>query len=237
MHNNNRQSAILQLEHISKVYKRPGENIKVLKDVQLEIKPQQSVAIIGQSGSGKSTLLHIAGVLDFPTSGTVKVNGKPVAHIADKAKAHIRNKYFGFVYQYHHLLREFTALENVLMPLTIAGKGDDALHVNRARELLAKVGLENREKHFPGELSGGEQQRVAIARALIHEPQLMLADEPTGNLDPETAQGVSDMLFNLVKDSSLSILLVTHNRELAKRCDAQYEMKSGVLSKKSPLIG
>lgn len=237
MPNQQNSLPILQLEHISKVYKRPGENLKVLKDVQLNIKPQQSVAIIGHSGSGKSTLLHIAGVLDSPTSGTVKVNGKPVAHITDKAKAQIRNKYFGFVYQYHHLLREFTALENVLMPLTIAGKGDNALHINRARDLLAHVGLEKREKHLPGELSGGEQQRVAIARALIHKPQLLLADEPTGNLDPETAQGVSQMLFDLVKSSHLSVLLVTHNRELAKQCDAQYEMKSGVLSKKLPLIG
>ncbi|TKW60469.1 MAG: ABC transporter ATP-binding protein [Blastochloris viridis] len=220
--------SVLELKGISRWYGEGVGKVDVLKGVNLAIPAGKSVAIVGPSGSGKSTLLHVAGLLDRPDAGEVLVGGMDVAKLNDDNVAGIRNASCGFVYQFHHLLREFTALENVFLPMTIGGKKPD---MARGETLLKAVGLGHRMGHYPSQMSGGEQQRVAIARALMNQPKLLLADEPTGNLDPHTADEVVDMLFGLIADEGMSALIVTHNMELAGKCDLVYRMDEGHLAK------
>ncbi len=203
--------------------------VRVLNGTNLTLNAGEAVAIIGPSGSGKSTLLHVAGLLDAPNGGQVRINGTAITATTDDARAALRNQQCGFIYQFHHLLREFTALENVLMPNQIGGKLNAAEATTRAQELLSSVGLAKRISHFPHQLSGGEQQRVAIARALMNRPALLLADEPTGNLDPHTAEEVTELLFNLISKEQMAALIVTHNPTLAARCHRVLHMHEGVL--------
>ncbi|MFO0500397.1 MAG: ABC transporter ATP-binding protein [Pseudomonadota bacterium] len=218
----------LPLLHLENITRRYGE-VEVLNGASLTLQAGEAVAIVGPSGSGKSTLLQVAGLLDPPDSGTVTVQGKNLALLRDDARAALRNAACGFVYQFHHLLREFTALENVLMPAVIAGKVTPTQR-KRAEGLLKTVGLTHRMQHLPSQLSGGEQQRVAIARALMNKPKLLLADEPTGNLDPQTAAEVTDALFTLIDQEGMAALIVTHNPTLAARCHHSYTMQGGVLA-------
>jgi lipoprotein-releasing system ATP-binding protein len=205
-----------------------GSELHVLRGVMLQVQPGEAVAIVGASGTGKSTLLHLLGALDRPTSGEVRLSGTPVAGRSPLDLARTRNRFVGFVFQFHHLLREFTALENVMMPRLIRGSdGTDAR--SRASEILTSVGLEGRLHHKPWQLSGGEQQRVAVARALSNEPVVLLADEPSGNLDTRTSEGLHDLLFGLREERELSLVLVTHNEELAARADRILHLEEGVL--------
>jgi lipoprotein-releasing system ATP-binding protein len=205
-----------------------GSELRVLQGVDLRVEPGETVAVVGASGAGKSTLLHLLGALDRPTSGEVLVGGEPLSHMDDTVVAGVRNRHIGFVFQFHHLLREFTALENTMMPCLIAGwTRDDA--AARAGEILAAVGLGDRLQHKPWQLSGGEQQRVAVARALANEPLILLADEPSGNLDEHTSERLHDLLFEIQKRREFSMVLVTHNRELAARADRILLLKDGRL--------
>lgn len=222
-------SNILKVENLYKTFKTNSENLTILDGVNLEINEGERIAIIGQSGSGKSTFLQIAGLLETPTSGNIFIEGASVNNMKDSEKTEVRANTFGFVYQNNHLLREFTALENVLIPANIQGKLTSE-HKQRATHLLELVGLKERVNHFPSEMSGGEQQRVAIARALMNKPKLLLADEPTGNLDPSTAAEVAHLFDVLVKEEGMALLLVTHNETLAKSMDKTFHMKDGVLS-------
>lgn len=222
-------AAVLELKGIGRWYGEDEGRVEVLKGCDLRIDAGTSVAIVGPSGSGKSTLLHVAGLLDKPDAGDVLVGGVNVAKMGDDRIAGLRNDTCGFVYQFHHLLREFTATENVTMPALIGGKGSKAERDARAVALLDAVGMGHRGAHLPSQLSGGEQQRVAIARALMNQPKLLLADEPTGNLDPHTAEEVVEMLFGLIKTQGMSALIVTHNMELAERCDVVLRMDQGHL--------
>lgn len=218
----------LTLKNINKNFMQGNEVLEVLKNVNLEIKPKEVVALIGPSGSGKSTLLQIAGLLDEPTSGEVFVNGESCSGNTDNVRTSLRRDYLGFVYQYHNLLPDFDAAENVILPQIIAGtKYKDA--EEKAMWLLKRLGLSEREHHRPAELSGGEQQRVAIARALANTPKLLLADEPTGNLDPNTADNVFLTLLEVVKETGLSALIATHNIELAHKMDREVTLKDGSL--------
>ena len=227
--------SILKLENIQKTYTSTADDLHVLSGVNIEINAGERIAVVGQSGSGKSTLLHIAGLLDVPTSGTLHMNGIDVTRKKDKYRSELRGKHIGFVYQEHHLMKDFTALENVMMPMRFSGgrfsgKFNAKQAEERARHLLDIVGLSNRLIHLPSELSGGEQQRVAIARALMNKPKLLLADEPTGNLDPHTADDVFELFNKLVKEEGMALLMVTHNHELAQSCDKVYTMDEGVLT-------
>jgi len=205
-----------------------GSRLEILKEVDFEIAAGEVVAIVGESGAGKSTLLHLLGVLDVPTGGDVLVDGRPVAGLTDEELADVRNRHVGFVFQFHHLLREFTALENVMMPALIAGVSPREAS-ERASSLLASVGVDHREGHKPNQLSGGEQQRVAVARALVNEPLVLLLDEPSGNLDTETSERLHDLLFGLRERQALSMVIVTHNRQLAARADRILELSGGRL--------
>ena len=205
-----------------------GGTIRVLRGVDLELARGDTVSIVGPSGSGKSTLLHILGGLDLPTSGSIALGGRDLANLDDLELASVRNRYVGFVFQFHHLLRDFTALENVMMPQLIAGQPRAAAR-KRARELLDQVGLAERAGHVPAKLSGGEQQRVAAARALANEPPVLLADEPSGNLDLETSEILHDVLFDLVRDHGTAMVVVTHNQALARRTDRILRLAAGVL--------
>lgn len=205
-----------------------GSRLEVLRGVELEVGSGEGVAVVGSSGSGKSTLLHLLGALDHPSSGEVLLGGEAVAERTSDELARLRSRYVGFVFQFHHLLREFTALENIAMPALVAGHPRGEAEV-RARELLAAVGLEARGTHRPWQLSGGEQQRVAVARALVNGPVLLLADEPSGNLDAQTSQGLHDLIFRLRDERNLSMVVVTHNRELARRADRILRLRDGVL--------
>ncbi len=205
----------LELRAVARSYAEGKGRLDVFKDLDLSVSAGEIVALVGQSGSGKSSLLHIAGLLEAPTAGDVFIAGQNCSQLDDKARTRIRRIGIGFVYQFHHLLPEFSALENVMMPQLIAGTARDAAG-ERARDLLCRMGLEARLEHRPTELSGGEQQRVAIARALANRPLLLLADEPTGNLDPETAARVHDELLRLISEEGLGALVATHNLELAK---------------------
>lgn len=224
----NRKNSTLSLKNINKTFVQGNEQLHVLNGVNLDIKPKEVVALIGPSGSGKSTLLQIAGLLDNPSSGEIYLNGTACAGASDKIKTEMRRNYLGFVYQYHNLLPDFDALENVILPQLISGvKYKEA--ADKARWLLHRMGLEEREKHRPAELSGGEQQRVAIARALANAPKLLLADEPTGNLDPNTSENVFSILMEVVKETGLSALIATHNIDLAHRMDREVRLKDGKL--------
>jgi len=205
-----------------------GRVIRVLRGVNLRLARGETVSIVGPSGSGKSTLLHILGGLDLPSSGRVALGGRDRAELDDLELASVRNRYVGFVFQFHHLLRDFTALENVMMPQLIAGAPRAAAR-RRAMSLLEQVGLAERSGHVPAKLSGGEQQRVAAARALANEPPVLLADEPSGNLDLETSELMHDVLFDLVRDHGTAMVVVTHNRELAARTDRILRLSAGVL--------
>ena len=186
-------------------------------------------AIVGSSGAGKSTLLHLLGALDKPTSGTVRINGQPLEGLDDDSLSALRNKSVGFVFQFHHLLREFTALENVMMPMRIAG-WDDARAQTRAKELLERVGLGGRTQHRPGELSGGEQQRTAVARSLALDPVVLLADEPSGNLDHANSERLHDLFVELSRDLEIAMVIATHNRSLAQRADRTLLLEDGRLT-------
>jgi lipoprotein-releasing system ATP-binding protein len=205
-----------------------GDELSILSGVDFELGRGEAVAITGASGAGKSTLLHLLGALDRPTAGEVKVGGRPVAGLSDEELAGVRNREIGFVFQFHHLLREFTALENVMMPALLAGASMDESSA-RAHRLLADVGLSERASHKPRQLSGGEQQRVAVARALVNDPVVLLADEPSGNLDTETSQQLHDLLFELRERRALSLVVVTHNAGLADRADRTLELAAGRL--------
>jgi lipoprotein-releasing system ATP-binding protein len=198
----------------------------VLSEASLQLSAGESVALVAPSGAGKSTLLHIAGLLDAPTSGALRILGRPVAASGDRERTRIRRETIGFVYQFHHLLPEFTARDNVILPQRAAGRSLREAGA-RADALLAQVGLAQRTAHRPSELSGGEQQRVAIARALANAPRLLLADEPTGNLDPETAGQVFDLLMRLVRETGLAALVATHNLDLAARMDRTLRLDAG----------
>ncbi len=221
----------LELKHVSRFYGSKENPLEVLKDINFTLEQGQITALVGPSGSGKSTLLHIAGLLDTPTGGQIFVNGKDVAKASDKERTLLRRKSIGFVYQSHLLLPDFNALENVMLPQLIDGK-KPKLARQKAEELLALVGLKHRLKHRSGQLSGGEQQRVAIARALANDPLILLADEPTGNLDPKTADEVFHMFLNLVKETKLTALIATHNFDLAQQMDKQIEVINGMIGVK-----
>lgn len=224
-------ATLLELRGIHRQFKAGHGIVHILKDASLDIPLGSRTAIIGPSGSGKSTLLYLMGLLDKPTSGQVVYNGKPTAKLSDAQRSAIRNQDFGFVYQYHHLLPEFSALDNVAMPALIAGKPRKA-SLERAKALLDAVDMAHRADHFPQMLSGGEQQRVALARALMNKPKLLLADEPTGNLDQTTAHKVMQLFEKLTAEEGLTVVLVTHNIELAKTCDQVFEMVEGSLKRR-----
>ena len=225
---NNSNNVVLELKDVIKNYKQGKQNLEVLSGINLEIKQGEVIALVGQSGAGKSTLLQIAGLLDRPTSGKVIIDDKNVSKASDDVRTNFRRDYIGFVYQYHNLLSDFTALENVMMPMLIAGKNKNEAK-ERAVMLLEKMHLAHRINHRPAELSGGEQQRVAIARALSNSPKLLLADEPTGNLDPNTAEEVFQELIRIIKETGLSALIATHNMELACRMNKQLRLRDGEL--------
>ncbi len=205
-----------------------GSVLEILHGVDVEVAAGETIAVIGESGAGKSTLLHLLGGLDRPTAGEVRVGGKVLNTLGEEKLARVRNKHIGFVFQFHHLLKEFTALENVMMPQLIAGSSRQAAH-ERARELLSQVELEKRLEHKPSALSGGEQQRVAVARALANQPLVMLADEPSGNLDPHTSERLHDLLFEVSSRHASAMVLVTHNRDLAARADRVLRVEEGQL--------
>lgn len=221
-------SNVLELKNVIKNFKQGKQNLEVLSGIDIEIAPQEIIGLVGQSGSGKSTLLQIAGLLDRPTSGKVIINGKNIEKQSDDVRTTLRRDYIGFVYQYHNLLGDFSALENVMLPMLISGKSKSDAK-DRAVMLLEKMHLSHRLNHRPAEMSGGEQQRVAIARALSNSPKLLLADEPTGNLDPNTAEEVFATLLDVIKETGLAALIATHNMELATRMDKQFRLKSGTL--------
>ncbi len=207
-------SALLEAQGLCKSFGTGTGKVEVLRDINLSVVAGETIALVGASGAGKSTLLHILGTLDRPTSGNVLFCGEEVFRQSDNALARFRNRTIGFVFQFHHLLPEFSALENAIMPLLISGmKRAEAEEV--ATKLLGEVGLSHRLTHKPGELSGGEQQRVAIARALVHSPKLLLADEPTGNLDMKTSEGVHDLLSEIHATKGVTLMIVTHNERLA----------------------
>ena len=219
-------SNVLKLEHIARSFGKGETKLEILKDINLEIGSGEIVALVGPSGSGKSTLLHIAGLLDTPTAGTIEIGGENATKMSDAGRTKLRQKTVGFVYQSHLLLPDFNALENVMMPQLIAGVKEKVAK-ERAKELLQTVGLSHRLTHRAGQLSGGEQQRVAIARALANQPALLLADEPTGNLDPKTADEVFDTFLKIVRETGLSALLATHNPELAAKMDRRISVQDG----------
>jgi lipoprotein-releasing system ATP-binding protein len=213
----------LEARALSKTYRNAEVPVIVFSELELEVEQGEMVAIVGPSGIGKSTLLHLLGGLDRPDSGTLRVEERELSSMSNDELARFRNRKVGFVFQFHHLLPEFTAVENVAMPGWIGRIGkEEALH--RAAELLAELGLAARSRHFPNQLSGGEQQRVAIARALLTDPLLFLADEPTGNLDLETSERVFDLMRECHRKRGLTSVIVTHNPELAARCDRVFEM-------------
>ena len=215
-------------EHLSKSYDEGPVRIDVLRDVSVAVRRGEMVAIIGASGSGKSTLLHILGLLDEPTSGTVAVDGVAASGLSESARSALRNRSLGFVYQFHHLLAEFSALDNVAMPLIVRRMGRAAAR-EQAAVVLEQVGLAARAGHFPGQLSGGERQRGALARALVTRPACVLADEPTGNLDRTTAHNMYELLTRVNRESGTAFAIVTHDRELANRADRQLAMEQGQL--------
>ena len=219
---------VLSLRGVSRTYKTGEGVLQVLRGVDLDVFSGEVVGLIGPSGSGKSSLLHAAGLLEHPTEGRVIVEGQDCTDLPDRARTKVRLGLIGFVYQFHHLLPEFSALDNVALPQTIAGQSK-AQARRRATALLTHLGLAERINHQPGQLSGGEQQRVAIARALANEPRVVLADEPTGNLDPHTSATVFQALFDLARATGVAVLIATHNMELAQYMDRVFALKDGHL--------
>ena len=223
---------IVKTDQLKKSYHMTKGELPVLKGITFEIHPGEIVSIVGPSGVGKSTLLHILGVLDRPSSGTVTIDGITANELSDEKMARFRNEKIGFVFQFHHLLPEFTALENVVMPALIEGKSLQQAK-NRGVELLKSVGLLGRAGHRPNELSGGEQQRVAVARALMNNPKLILADEPSGNLDRESSESLHDLLFRLCDENKQTFVIVTHNEQLAARSHRVVKMLDGKITSDS----
>ena len=219
---------VLGLTGIVRTFAQAGGGLEVLRGADLEVGKGEIVALVGPSGAGKSTLLHIAGLLETPDGGDVVIDGETCNAMGDDARTGMRRHNIGFVYQYHHLLPEFSALENIVMPQIIAGMGRSEAR-KRGREFLQWLGLAERASHRPGKLSGGEQQRVAIARALANAPKLLLADEPTGNLDPDTAGDVFALLLQLARGAGLAALIATHNADLAAKMDRVVRLKDGKL--------
>lgn len=222
-------TAIIETQDLSMHFNDGVLDVKVLQNINLTITAGEQVAIVGTSGSGKSTLLHLLGGLYKPTSGTVRVDGLEIAQLTAKKQGELRNRALGFVYQFHHLLHEFTALENVAMPLLIRGI-EFAAALAAAEQMLIKTGLAHRLKHKPGELSGGERQRAAVARALVTQPKCVLADEPTGNLDHQTADNIHALMVELNQELNTSLVVVTHDRSLAARLHRQYRLIAGRLN-------
>jgi lipoprotein-releasing system ATP-binding protein len=223
-------TALLEGRGLRKVFAGgDGQPLEVLRAVELEVHRGEFVAIAGASGAGKSTLLHLLGALDHPTGGDVWLDGSRYADLDAEAISELRNRKLGFVFQFHHLLREFSALENVMMPLLIAGMQERAAR-SRAEEMLSLVGLAGRMTHRPAELSGGEQQRCAVARALVHDPSLVLADEPSGNLDHANADRLHEVFFRLAREYETAVVVVTHNRQLAGRADRILMLEDGRLA-------
>lgn len=219
-------SNVLELRGIHRHYKQGGNELHVLDGASLSIPAGELLALVGPSGSGKSTLLQVAGLLDTPQEGEIHISGTPAHAASDAKRTELRNRHIGFVYQFHHLLPELTAVENVVLPQQLAGVGLAAAS-QRARHLLGRLGLSERAEHLPGQLSGGEQQRVAIARALANHPQLLLADEPTGNLDPATSEQVCALLLELAREEGIAALIATHNMDLARRLHRAVTVKGG----------
>jgi len=218
----------LEVEDLWKSFPSGEGRLDVLRGVRLRVEPGQVVAILGASGSGKTTLLHLIGALDRPDRGWVRYGDQDVTRANEEGRAALRNRYIGFIFQYHHLLAEFTALENVAIPLLIGGLRREPAW-ERARELLATVSLEARAHHRPSQLSGGEQQRVALARALVNRPRLVLADEPTGNLDRATGEGLFRLLYSLAREGRQSWVVATHNEYLAEMADTKWRLEDGAL--------
>lgn len=221
-------SAILEAKNINKIYDEGAVSTQVLTGLDLTVHAGERIAIVGTSGSGKSTLLHLLGGLDTPSSGEVWLHGKLLNNMNETERGAMRNKYLGFIYQFHHLLAEFTAIENVAMPLLMRSKVSTTEARDQAIAILESVGLEHRLAHRPGELSGGERQRVALARALVAKPELMLADEPTGNLDRKTAVKIFELLSELRSEFNMAMLIVTHDEQLAQAGDSILHMQDGV---------
>ena len=219
---------VLTLKKVERSFRQGRQNLEILRDVSLSVRAGEIVALVGPSGAGKSTLLHIAGLLENPDAGSITICGEACAEMVDDERTSVRRRHLGFVYQHHHLLPEFTALENIVIPQIIAGHHNSDAQ-DRAREILTWLGLAERETHRPARLSGGEQQRVAIGRAIATGPDLLLADEPTGNLDPHTADEVFDMLLRLARGANLAAVIATHNPGLASRMDRIARLEDGHL--------
>ena len=220
---------IVRIKGLEKTYVTSSEKLTILKNLDMEVPRGSKCVIVGQSGSGKSTLLNIIGGLDFSTSGTVDVDGKIISSMTEDELTSYRQKFLGLVFQFHYLLKDFTALENVFLPAYMAGVPKKEA-MERARALIRDVGLENRAKHLPSQLSGGERQRVAVARCLVNSPELILADEPTGNLDPANAALIGELLFNLVDSHKKTLILVTHDMNLASQGNVRFFLKDGLIS-------
>ncbi len=224
---------LVRVENLSKIYRSGVEELRVISGASFELHPGEAVALVGESGAGKTTLLHMLGALDVSTGGEIYVEGLPISSYDETALAAFRNRSIGYVWQSYHLLPEFTAIENVMMPLLI-GAMDHSEAEKQARRWLGEVGLADRTEHQPGELSGGEQQRVAIARALVTSPKLLLADEPTGNLDQHTADAVIDLIISLPRTHQVTAVIATHNVGFAARCDRTFRIDSGNVTQIQP---
>ena len=220
---------VLSVSELSKTYAQADLSVEVLKKINLSVKSGETHAIIGVSGAGKSTLLHLLGGLDQASSGHIEVMGQALDQMSERKLGHLRNQYLGFIYQFHHLLQEFDALENIMMPLMIR-RASRAEATERAMSMLSQVGLEHRAKHKPGELSGGERQRVALARALVTSPACVLADEPTGNLDEKTAASMMELMVQLNQSQDTALVIVTHDLSIASSMQFQWEMHDGELN-------
>lgn len=219
---------VVSVESLEKTYRTESESLTILRDLNLEIESGKKITIVGESGSGKSTFLNIIGGLDNPTSGIVRCGDYELSRLDEKKLSEYRSRFLGLIFQFHYLLKDFTALENTFLPSIMAGVPKKEA-VEKAKQLLADVGLEHRIDHLPSQLSGGERQRVSVARSLMNDPQLILADEPTGNLDPENAKMIGELLFSMVDKYNKTLLLVTHDMNLARRGDLCYSIKNGKL--------
>ena len=226
--NKNQGDSVLSLSGISRIYTQGDNKINVLRNVDLNINRGEIISLIGSSGSGKSSLLHIAGLLEQPDSGDITINGVKFSKMNDQERTISRRHSIGFIYQFHHLLSDFSAIDNIIIPMMIAGQ-DKSYSQERATILLSKLGLEDRKDHLPSQLSGGEQQRVSIGRAIANKPDLLLADEPTGNLDSKTADIVFDQFISLVRQENMSVLLATHNFKLSEKSDRVISIQNGEL--------